>query len=388
MRPLKTPLVVALAMAGACAPPPGSEISSTRQAVVNGREATTCQFPSVVLVDMETAICSGTLVSPRLVTLAGHCGGGGEVLSINFGEDARRHPTRKVNVTSCQYYPNFATDVNDVGYCVLAEAVEDVPIAPILMGCETAALKRGALVTLAGFGVSSGKAAGDDTWGLKRWAQVPILNDVGAMTDGIQVGSTTTTGCDGDSGGPIFMQLGDGTWRTLGVASTTAVSRDRECVPPTTYVSLGNWVDWIETSSGVDITPCSDARGNPQPGPGCGGFATSFDRSTGTWATGCGGPGTRSGPGSLCVPAPDAGLSADAAPARDAASVPDAAPDPAAPPDTATVPDAPTTTITTPASDEGGGCSCDTGRGSPHGVALLILTLAFAWRQRRALRAK
>ena len=77
----------------------------------------------------------------RLVTFAAHCQLAGTVRAIYFGENASS-PSRKVDVASCNFYPNYKANVNDVAYCVLAEEVNDVPLAPLLMGCETSVLQK------------------------------------------------------------------------------------------------------------------------------------------------------------------------------------------------------------------------------------------------------
>src|SRR3954453_862791 len=112
MTRLVDPRLAAVLLLYACAPAPADDTAALARAVVNGQAATSCQFPSAVMVDMADAVCSGTLGHPRLVTLAGHCGGGGAVNAVLFGEDMTK-PTRTVKVSSCKFYPNFRMDVND-----------------------------------------------------------------------------------------------------------------------------------------------------------------------------------------------------------------------------------------------------------------------------------
>jgi len=259
-----------------CDPEPGavSPVREIAQPVVNGQTAAPCQWPSAVMVVLSRGLCSGTLVNPRLVTLAAHCQLAGTVRAIYFGENSKT-PARKVGVSKCNFYPDYEANVNDVAYCVLSEAVNDVPIAPVLMGCETGILEAGKMVDLVGFGITSMQQPA--SYGIKRFASVPLLNTPGATTNIAQVGTTTGNGCEGDSGGPIFTRLSDGTWRTIGVASTTAVETNgtlMECVSPTNYVLLHRYVGWIESDSGIDITPCHDADGRWNPSAECGRFST------------------------------------------------------------------------------------------------------------------
>jgi MYXO-CTERM domain-containing protein len=290
---------LALMVAAGCAPVPEKTVDEIPQPVVNGTEALPCQFPSAVMVAMSGGLCTGTLVHPRLVTFAAHCQLAGTVRSIYFGENATT-PARKVGVDSCNFYPDYKPNVNDVAYCVLSEEVKDVPIAPVLMGCETSILQKGLMLDLVGFGITSMKQP--RSYGVKRYAQVPLLNTPGPTTNIAQVGTSSSNGCEGDSGGPILAHLDDGTWRTVGVASTTAVDTTaQECISPTNYVLLHRWVSWIETDSGIDITPCHTASGTWSPSADCGHFSTTADMAVGLWDNGCGGPGTVStGPSMTC----------------------------------------------------------------------------------------
>jgi len=160
---------------------------------------------------------------------------------------------------------------------------------------------RGNKLFLVGFGFTSAKSGG--TSGKKRWAEVPILRQV-ANGQSIEVGMGTQASCPGDSGGPLYAKLADGTFRAVGAASITAVVDD-ECAPPSTYTLLHKFVPWMEMNAGIDITPCHDANGRWNPGPNCGGFATAADRSNGTWADGCN-AGAVSGASSTCGEMTDA----------------------------------------------------------------------------------
>jgi hypothetical protein len=162
---------------------------------------------------------------------------------------------------------------------------------------------------------------------------------------------------------------------------------------------LNRWIGWIEESSGIDITPCHDADGTWDPGPDCGHFATSLDRTTGTWATGCSAPGAVSaGPSQTC--GADAPAAADGGtPEADAASVPPPAPE--APPPDAAVPapdaapapplepvaDAHPDVATTPVAPTSGpgGCSCDVGRRRAPAscLAAVLAALLVGLRRRR-----
>jgi hypothetical protein len=88
-------------------------------------------------------------------------------------------------------------------------------------------------------------------------------------------------------------------------------------------------VPWIEMTSGIDVTPCTDADGKWNPGPSCKDFSLDPLATGRTWANGCAEP-VLSGPATTCGGGGDAGLSFDSGNSsgrdsgRDAATPPDA----------------------------------------------------------------
>src|SRR3954451_20990371 len=108
-------LTLTLAITAGCAAEPEqtAPVSEIQQSVVGGQEANACQFPAAGMVLLSGGLCTGTLVHPKLVIFAAHCQLAGSVRSIYFGENATT-PARKVDVQSCNFYPSFKANVNDV----------------------------------------------------------------------------------------------------------------------------------------------------------------------------------------------------------------------------------------------------------------------------------
>lgn len=280
--PVRRALALALvcgAFAACDSTPVGPSVEPHAAPIVGGQEVTTCQWPSTV-----SALCTASLVHPRVITLAAHCPTPTE---MTFGE-TQSAPTRTVAIERCEAHPQFP--MADIQFCVLREAVTDVPIVPILMGCEKDILKRGQTITLVGFGATGPGGAGR---GIKRAVETPVVN-VGPTE--IVVGTDTKTACHGDSGGPAFVRLGDGTWRVFGVTSHAAGG---DCAGPTVYTLIHAYVPWIEKESGIDITPCHDADGAWNPGPSCGRFPTDPGAAGRSWANGCQGA-TAATPSATC----------------------------------------------------------------------------------------
>jgi hypothetical protein len=253
--------------------------------VVGGTTVEPCQWPTSV----SLGGCTATLVHPRLITYAAHCGASWG--AATFGE--RAQGGRSVGIDHCVTNPGFTGDNlgagYDFAYCVLDEEVTDVPITPIAQGCELEAVKPGAKVWIVGFGATAGQDQGSPGGGTKRQVEVEInrLVDNGE----VDVGGGGKGGCHGDSGGPLFLQLPkeidplEG-WRVIGATSWG----DTTCPGVTNYSYLPDkdGVPWIESDSGIDITPCHDAlTGEWDPGPDCKEFATDPSEAGRSWSNGC-----------------------------------------------------------------------------------------------------
>lgn len=238
-------------------------------------EAGTCQFPTAV----RMALCSGVYVGHGLVLTAAHC-----VSSVHegstrayFGEEPG-DGVASVVVDHCVKHPDGQYDQTvfgedswdgvDLAFCVLSdeEAIPDVPVVPPMVptGCERDWLAHQVyesgthpLVTAVGSGCADYYNGGTEcNDGVKRYLALQLIQQVahaGSPTQ-LQVerfGEDSSGLMSGDSGGPLFDVLPDGSWRLLGVFHGTTLDRGYyEAVPP--------YVHWIEAESGIDITPCHE----------------------------------------------------------------------------------------------------------------------------------
>ena len=114
-------------------------------------------------------------------------------------------------------------------------------IIPVLFGCESQILKSGQEVTIVGFGNIGADTPSPN--GHKRWVQTTVK---AVRSKEIDIGNAMQGNCFGDSGGPAFVKMPDGTWRVFGATSTdmarasiaTRVSTFAMSITATTVVSV------------------------------------------------------------------------------------------------------------------------------------------------------
>lgn len=262
--------------------------------IFSGSDAEICAFPGVVALDNGFNRCTGTLVHPRLVLYAAHCGAGD--MKIGFGQSAGA-PEHVVTPETCMVNPDYAgadDEASDWAFCRLAEPAP-VPPIPVALGCEQTGVETGMTATIVGYGQST-SGAGD---GPKRVAEAPIRL---LLADYVEVGGLTEPGpCAGDSGGPALIKAADGTWRTFGIASVNVGT----CGGIGHYSYAANAIPWVEENAGLDITRCHDEGGGWQPDFRCTGFAVADSTGAGAWTDWC--AAAPRGPASTsCGPAFDA----------------------------------------------------------------------------------
>jgi secreted trypsin-like serine protease len=261
-------LLAAVAVAAACL-----VLAAPSSAVVGGRDAAPGAYPAVAEITFGSSfLCTGTLIAPRWVLTAGHCGSitgaavgspaawPPQLIDVRIGSvtpgAGERVPVRRVVVN-----PNYLANVGyDIALLELSTPSTKTPAR--VVGAGGGSLWAPAtLETIVGFGTTS---EGGDTADTLQEAQVPITTDAycsGAYDDfdatsmvcaGFPEGGVDT--CQGDSGGPMFGRDAAGVLKVVG-----ATSFGEGCArpgKPGVYARVGDTVlrEWIRSLApdGVD----------------------------------------------------------------------------------------------------------------------------------------
>ena len=208
--------------------------------------------------------CTGTLIGPNTVLSAGHCV---EVATRVFlGNDVSK-PGVTVRVKKRVRHPRYhqGGKRNDLMVLVLERDVANVPPRTLATRAQIDAATDGRVV---GFGAV--EASGTFGYGRKRQADVPIASSACAgQVDGHDDSSSygcdrnlelvagrsllARDSCNGDSGGPFYIDDGAGGWLLAGATSRATDSALNNCGDGGIYVRVERFKTWIRGVPGVRL---------------------------------------------------------------------------------------------------------------------------------------
>ncbi len=244
--------------------------SSYRPHIVNG--VVSGQFPSAGALLMGTSAntaqleCSGTLIGCDTFVTAAHCvcnGLGSQCQGINspasyfvFFQNAGFFSVTSVTVRS-----DFNFPVGDVAVLKLGAPVTGITPMPL----NTAATPAfGMAGYIAGFGRTGGS---NNDYGVKRMGSVTtaecstesnVTSVCWAFNAPLGAPGAHSNTCNGDSGGPLFVDNGSG----LVLAGTTSGGYRDDCLlgDESYDANMFHYHSWVESIGGADVgtTVCSD----------------------------------------------------------------------------------------------------------------------------------
>jgi hypothetical protein len=267
---LLAPVVtLVLALAG-----PGSQPSALEpelpaaDPIVGGERTGELEYGAIVAIfTSQSALCTGTVVAPRLILTAGHCLADlppVSNLTVFYGNDVEPSgPSMSTAATGYGTHPELCREdckkeAYDYGYVTLG--VDFVPpdglILPITDQEEwDATIRKGGAVTLVGFGEDPDAVDPLDSLGVKRKVDTTITRFSELGLEFFAGGDGHDT-CRGDSGGPALVRLEGGTLRLAGITSRGSDPCGKGGLYGVPFAAL----TWVRDETGVDLLPadCED----------------------------------------------------------------------------------------------------------------------------------
>jgi hypothetical protein len=251
--------VLALSAAGVC----GSAAIGQNDArnLINGKEARSGEFPEVVYISTPGGRCTATVVGPRVIVTAAHCGENNEQATFQVGQTVF-----KAKLTRSPIYQEGNPDKDhDIALGLIDKDVTGIKFASI-GGAATV----GSDITLAGYGCTQvGGSGGND--GILRYNDSTIRSHTGFDMESSKQGGGAL--CFGDSGGPAFVKLSNPVAEhhfLLGVNSKGNI-RDRNWNCRTDTRESRDFLENFAQQNSVKICginqDCSGGAPNPSPSP-------------------------------------------------------------------------------------------------------------------------
>jgi MYXO-CTERM domain-containing protein len=247
---------------------------ASNEAIIGG--VTDASDPGVVLLYFTTpgqsggSLCTGEVISPHVVLTAAHCSGGEDpsvtsTYHVYLGDDFGAATTADLlPVAEAHFHPAFdpadLTAGNDVGVFIMRDALPpSVTPLPYNRASMDAGFD-GRTVRFVGYGLDN--ATTQTGGGIKR-STTTTLTDHTALLLHFSDGTHET--CNGDSGGPAFMNVG-GQEVIVGLTSYGDVA----CAAggyDTRVDALAAWIDgWVaQADPGFSSTPPTPSGGTQSP---------------------------------------------------------------------------------------------------------------------------
>lgn len=238
--------------------------------IIGGEFVEPGEFPEVVALLSANFTCTGTVVGPRLILTAAHCFDGGQYV-VHIGDEVDAEAEAIAAQTGS--HPDFVPiplnqDIFDYGYLVTTTDLPPPYAVPLTSEDEwREVMQWGTDIEIVGFGV-------DPATGESGRKQKISLEINGFSDEGLEfyAGGDGRDSCRGDSGGPVFATLADGSRRLVGIISRGSDMCGKRGVYAVPHAGLC----WVRDETGEDLTgqcptcDCIDTTPPPKPPEGCG----------------------------------------------------------------------------------------------------------------------
>jgi endonuclease G len=259
----------AVAMAG---PHPPQDLREALQRIVGGFPVQPGTFPECCLIGRRNAngtfqwFCTGVLVHPRVVLTAGHCFDPAQpanVVALKADDQSQLGNSEVLSVRRMVQHTDYpSTGRHDISVIILRTAST---VAPIRMATaqETTSAKK---TTLVGFG--NDDVLSTRGFGKKRQVTVPItsVSGPGVNVDDLErelgfesdlefvAGGSGFDSCNGDSGGPAYIDVG-GTRVVAGLTSRATDTARNPCGEGGIYTRVDVHLSFIkQVAASAQIT--------------------------------------------------------------------------------------------------------------------------------------
>lgn len=251
-------IVSSLALVG-CTPQTmnSAQIDTTGDGIIGGSEVQTgdrIQESIVAIYDsLGGQLCTGSLLPNNLVLTAAHCiGPVTEAMYIFFDTKlAQKSYSLQVDKVEVSPYWQYRQEEDfDTGDIALLHFVGKVPAgykpATFVSNSNKYALKKGAKVILAGYGISNGVT--HEGAGILRVTNVKI-DDPRFSTSEIKLNQTLGQGaCHGDSGGPAYIEINN-KYYLWGVTSRGVDDAANDCSKYSAYTNALFYKAWLNKAA-------------------------------------------------------------------------------------------------------------------------------------------
>lgn len=201
----------------------------------------------------EVSICTGTPISKDVILTAAHCVDGAEKTDVavvfhtdvtcESGFNSDKQAIKVQDFISHSGYSRKADATNDLALVKMNSSIpSDYEISEIYDGTSELSTDQ---VTLAGYGITDEDGKGAM---FLRTTTKSFKNDITVEKENIVMEQKHTGVCSGDSGGPVFVEVG-GKLKIAGVNSVVSGKKEAICHGKSVSMFVPYFIDWIQTQS-------------------------------------------------------------------------------------------------------------------------------------------